>query len=309
MAKLKSNLQNPVWLSLGALFCCVLWGSAFPCVKIAYPLFKISDTGSQILFAGVRFFTSGIITFIVGCILEKRILRVRKLSIPGIIRQGLLQTTIQYTCFHISLAYISSSESAIINASNVFISVIAAHFLLKNERLSWETIFGCIAGLAGVILINLTGILNGSFSFRGEGLMLAAAASYGISNVYLKKIVKQESPMAITSYQILFGSLLMIIIGICMGGRVQVYSLKAACLLLYLAALSAAAFSIWTLLLKYNPVSKVAVFGFMNPVFGVILSALLLGEGSQAAGVKSLIALLLVSIGIYVVNKKEGDSV
>lgn len=187
MVKLKINLQSPVWLSLGALFCCVLWGSAFPCVKIAYPLFKISDTGSQILFAGVRFFISGIITFIVGCILEKRILRVKKLSIPGIIRQGLLQTTIQYTCFHISLAYISSSESAIINASNVFISVIAAHFLLKNERLSWETIFGCIAGLAGVILINLTGILNGSFSFRGEGLMLAAAASYGISNVYLKK--------------------------------------------------------------------------------------------------------------------------
>ena len=74
MAKLKINLQNPVWLSLGALFCCVLWGSAFPCVKIAYPLFKISDTGSQILFAGVRFFISGIITFIVGCILEKRIL-------------------------------------------------------------------------------------------------------------------------------------------------------------------------------------------------------------------------------------------
>ncbi len=35
MAKLKINLQNPVWLSLGALFCCVLWGSAFPCVKIA----------------------------------------------------------------------------------------------------------------------------------------------------------------------------------------------------------------------------------------------------------------------------------
>ena len=85
MAKLKINLQNPVWLSLGALFCCVLWGSAFPCVKIAYPLFKISDTGSQILFAGVRFFISGIITFIVGCILEKRILRVRKLSIPGIL--------------------------------------------------------------------------------------------------------------------------------------------------------------------------------------------------------------------------------
>ena len=233
MAKSKINLQNPVWLSLGALFCCVLWGSAFPCVKIAYPLFKISDTGSQILFAGVRFFTSGIITFIVGCI------------------------------------------------------------------------FGCIAGLAGGILINLTGILNGSFSFRGEGLMLAAAASYGISNVYLKKIVKQESPMAITSYQILFGSLLMIIIGICMGGRVQVYSLKAACLLLYLAALSAAAFSIWTLLLKYNPVGKVTMFAFSIPVFGVIMSGIFLDE--SVFSVKNIIALVLVSAGIGVVNAKHGE--
>ena len=80
-------------------------------------------------------------------------------------------------------------------------------------------------------------------------------------------------------------------------------------MIVYLAVVSAVAYSLWGILLKYNPVSKVAVFGFMNPVFGVILSALLLGEGAQAAGVKSLIALLLVSIGIYVVNKKEGDSV
>ena len=68
MAKLKINLQNPVWLEPGSSFLLRAVGSAFPCVKIAYPLFKISDTGSQILFAGVRFFISGIITFIVGCI-------------------------------------------------------------------------------------------------------------------------------------------------------------------------------------------------------------------------------------------------
>ena len=90
-----------------------------------------------------------------------------------------------------------------------------------------------------------------------------------------------------------------------MGGRVQVYSLKAACLLLYLAALSAAAFSIWTLLLKYNPVSKVAVFGFMNPVFGVMLSALLLKEKGQAFSLAGLTSLVLVCIGIYIVNREN----
>ena len=94
-----------------------------------------------------------------------------------------------------------------------------------------------------------------------------------------------------------------------MGGKVHGFAAASTGMLVYLAVVSAVAYSLWGILLKYNPVSKVAVFGFMNPVFGVILSALLLGEGAQAAGVKSLIALLLVSIGIYVVNKKEGDSV
>ena len=55
------------------------------------------------------------------------------------------------------------------------------------------------------------------------------------------------------------------------------------------------------MLLKYNPVSRVAVYGFMNPVFGVIFSALLLGEG-EGLGLKALGALLLVCMGIFVVN-------
>ena len=101
----------------------------------------------------------------------------------------------------------------------------------------------------------------------------------------------------------------MCVIGLLMGGKVHGFAAAFTGMLVYLAVVSAVAYSLWGILLKYNPVSKVAVFGFMNPVFGVILSALLLGEGAQAAGVKSLIALLLVSIGIYVVNKKEGDSV
>ena len=101
----------------------------------------------------------------------------------------------------------------------------------------------------------------------------------------------------------------MCVIGLLMGGKVHGFAAASTCMLVYLAVVSSVAYSLWGILLKYNPVSKVAVFGFMNPVFGVILSALLLGEGAQAAGVKSLIALLLVSIGIYVVNKKEGDSV
>lgn len=46
--------------------------------------------------------------------------------------------------------------------------------------------------------------------------------------------------------------------------------------------LSAVAYTLWGVLLKYNPVSRVTIFGFMNPMFGVLLSAVFLGESGQA---------------------------
>ena len=77
--------------------------------------------------------------------------------------------------------------------------------------------------------------------------------------------------------------------------------MPAMILLIYMALISAVAYTLWGILLKYNPVSKVSIFGFTNPVFGVILSAIILREGN-VFGMKDLIALVLVSIGILIVN-------
>ena len=87
-----------------------------------------------------------------------------------------------------------------------------------------------------------------------------------------------------------------------MGGHITKVTPSGIGLRVYLAMVSAVAYSLWGILLKYNPVSRVTVFGFMNPVFGVLLSALLLGEKDQASGILGLLSLLLVSVGIYVVN-------
>ena len=74
-------------------------------------------------------------------------------------------------------------------------------------------------------------------------------------------------------------------------------------MLLYLAFVSAAAYSLWAVLLKHNPVSKVAIFGFMNPVCGVLLSTILLGE-KGIFGVQGIAALILVCSGIFIVQRK-----
>ena len=296
--------QKPAVVCALALLCCALWGSAFPCIKLGYAWLDIKGTGSQILFAGYRFFLSGIFTFVIGCAVERKFLTMKRSSVWHIFRQGLLQTTVQYVCFYIGLAYATGAKSSIINASQGFVAIIASHFMLKSEKMTWKKTIGCILGLAGVVTVNLSpGAWGSGFSMKGEGMILICTIVYGISMVLLKMISDEESPMTITAYQTLMGGALLILIGIVMGGHVGGFTAKSAALLIYMALLSTAAFSIWTILMKYNPVGKVAVYTFTIPIFGVALSGLLLGE--QVLEVKNLIALALVSAGIIIVNRKE----
>lgn len=301
---MEKRLQKPAVVCLLALICCALWGSAFPCIKVGYEWFGIEGTGSQILFAGYRFFLAGVLTFIFGCILEKRFLTMKRSSIPYILRQGFLQTTVQYFFFYVGLANTTGTKGSIINASNAFVSIVAAHFMLKNEKMTWQKGLGCILGLAGVVVINLApGAWGTGFSIKGEGMVLICTIAYGISTVVLKMISDMESPMTITSYQILFGSILLIVIGWALGGHVEGFTVKSTLLLIYMALISTVAFSIWTMLLKYNPVGRVAIYGFTIPVFGVALSAIFLGE--EIFSLKNLSALILVSVGILIVNSTK----
>ncbi len=292
--------RNSVIVAL-ALLCCILWGSAFPCIKIGYKLFAIEGAGSQILFAGCRFFLSGIIAFIIASIMERKPITIKKSSVPYVLGQGLLQTTIQYVFFYLGLAHTTGSKGSVINASSTFFSIIMAHIILKNEKITWRKALGCLIGFAGVIIINFApGAFGGGFSLTGEGFIVICSFAYGTSSVTLKLISDREKPATITAYQLLFGGAVLILIGLLTGGHFGAVSAKGLLLLLYMASLTSVSFSLWATLLKYNPVGKVAVFGFSIPIFGVLLSALLLGE--QIAGWTTLIALILVSIGILLVN-------
>lgn len=299
--------QNTVTRTILALLCCALWGSAFPCVKIGYELFHIEGAGSQILFAGYRFFMAGMFTFLLGCALKKRIITMKISSVPYVFGQGLLQTTIQYICFYIGLAHTTGAKGSVINASNTFFSIIAAHFLMKSEKLTARKVIGCLVGFAGIIIINLEpGAWSSGFSWLGEGMVLVCAFSYGMSSVTLKMISDREEPVTITAYQLLFGGAVLIAIGAITGGKVQGFNTQSTLLLLYMSLLSTVAFSIWAELLKYNSVGNVAIFGFSIPIFGVALSAVFLGE--QMASVKNLAALVCVSIGIIIINRQGHEA-
>lgn len=299
---IETIFKKPAVLAGTALFCCFLWGSAFPAIILGYEWLGITDLGSQILFAGYRFFIAGILTFGIGCIMERRFLRIKLSSTPVIIRQALLQTTIQYFFFYVGLGHTTGTKGSIINACAGFVSIIAAHFMIRGEHINRNKIAGCLLGFAGIIILNLApGAIDGGFSFMGEGMILICTIIYGISTVTMKQISHLESPMAITAYQLTIGGGLLILIGFFLGGHFAIPTPAAAGLFFYMCALSTVSFSLWTLLIKYNSVSRVAIYSCAIPVFGTLLSGIVLGE--DILQLKNLVALLLVSSGIYVANR------
>ena len=299
-------LQNSFLVGLLATVCCFLWGSAFPCVKIGYRLFSIAEreTGAQILFAGIRFLLAGALTITVSSIMRKRLLKPKKSSWGMVCKLSLAQTIFQYLPFYIGLAYISGVKASIIDASNVFFSILISSLIFHYEKLGKLKILGSVIGFSGVVLINLReGAFDGGISFMGEGFMILSTISYAFSSVLMKKYGQREDPVVLSAYQFATGGAVMVIIGLLMKGELHGFRWQTNLLFLYMALISGVAYTLWGLLLKYNPVGKITVYGFMIPVFGVILSAVLLKEKNQAFTIQGLLSLALVCLGIYIANK------
>lgn len=308
----KNRMQSTVVVWLGALICCALWGSAFPCIKIGYQMFEIPQdaVATQIMFAGLRFTLAGILVILIGSVLSGNLLKINRQNAPKILKLSLLQTVLQYLFFYIGLANTTGVKASIIEGVNVFIAIFVASLIFRQEKLTMGKLAGCLIGFAGVVLVNLNGnALDMSFHLNGEGFIFLSTVAYAFSSVYLKRYSKTENPVLLSGWQFISGGLVMTIMGLLMGGKITKVTATGIAMLFYLACISAVAYSLWGILLKYNPVSRVAVFGFMNPVFGVILSAFLLGEREQASGIKSIIALILVSIGIYITAKVKEEKV
>lgn len=294
-----------VWAS--AIFCCFLWGSAFPSIKIGYQLFSIepSDTASIILFAGIRFFLAGVLTLIIFGAIEKKPLLPKKASVPKIAVLSLFQTILQYIFFYVGLAYTTGERASVIQGINVFMAILISSLIFKLEKLNAFKIIGSIIGFMGVIIANINAFKGGvGVSFFGESFIFLSTVSYAFSSVFMKKLSKDDNPAMLSGWQFMVGGAVMIAFGLIAGGKITGFTVKSTLLLIYMAFTSACAYSIWSILLKYNPVSKVTVCGFFIPVFGFVLSSIFAGSGKNA-GLFEISALLVVVIGMIIVNKKE----
>ena len=134
-AKLDKIFGTPVCAVLLAIFCNVLWGSAFPFIKLGYRLFSIDsgNTASIFCFAGVRFMLGSVLVLLGSILLQGKAPRLPRGRVAAeCCALGLWQTTAQYAFYYIAVAMLTGAFGGILNSTQSFLGVIFAHFIYGN---------------------------------------------------------------------------------------------------------------------------------------------------------------------------------
>lgn len=299
----KSFFKSKKNIVLIAIFYTFLWGTAFPLVKICMESFKISDSDnmSKCLVAGIRFAFSGLFTLVWCAFNDETKIRLSASQFKHVLFYGLLATALQYSFTYIGLSRIDGSKGAIFDQLCVFVIVLASGLFFKDDKLNLRKITGCVLGFLGVLAINTSGV-SFVFSLGGEGIMLCAVLCQTAAYFVAKNTADRISAPKLVGYGQLIGGILLCGFAILAGGRIHTVNTVAIITLLLLIAISAIAYVLSLMPLKYFPASEVSSFNLLITVFGVVMSALILGENIFRWNY--LVSLLLISLGIIVINLK-----
>lgn len=288
-----------------AVFCSLLWGSAFPLLKISYEEFQIGseDVIAKIVFAGLRFLLAGLIVLGFLMISNIKQLFITKKQLMILLVLGIVQTALQYFFFYNGLANVTGMQGAILNSSGTFFTVLLAHYFYVNDKLTIQKAIGLLAGFGGIIIANWGQGFSYQFTFTGEGFMILSGVTSAVATIMAKELAKGIHPFAITGWQFTLGAIVLLIIGLPqLGENAIVFTTFGWGLFIYSALLSSVAFALWYSLLKYNPAGEITMYKFIVPVSGSILSTLFIpGENITPA---ILFALALVALGIIIVNMR-----
>ncbi len=170
------TLENRRIAAVTAIFCSILWGSAFPTLKVLYRVLAVYavDVPTKWQLAGFRFFIAALMVGLVSSLVFKIDLKIRREDLGIFVALGLLQTFLQYTFFYVGVGNTSGIISAILTTSGTFFTVIVAHLFIPGDRLNRHKTLGILLGFAGILVLNLGGdaTFRPVFRLTGEGFLL-----------------------------------------------------------------------------------------------------------------------------------------
>ncbi len=289
-----------------AVLCTFMWGLAIPLLKLGYKAMGIvtsdGNIGTQLLYAGIRFMLAGLIVYAILSGSQKKVVIPQKGSLLPYLLLGLVQTFGQYIFYYIGIGNTNGVNTSLITSCTSFFTVLLAPIFFRSDNLTTPKIIGCVLGFIGIIIVT-GGIQLNMANLLGDGLILSATICSASGNIISKKITLGKNPMEVTAFQLTLGGALLTFFGIIFGGTLAFKNIDSIIYLGMLAIISAVAFTIWSALLKHHPASKISVFNLLIPVFGTVLSGILLGD--DIFRIEILASLIFIVSGIVLVNKRD----
>lgn len=299
--KLKEN--SLVKMLVLCLICTFFWGAGYPILKMSYAYWGVggSDVPGKLLYASLRFIPAGLILLAVSSLKKKKLSVPDKKAMPWVALLGVCQTALQYGLLYIGMAFTSGTKSSVLNQVCIFIMVLLTPVFFRGEKLTLRKIVGCVAGFAGIVVMNLSGL---SFKMElGDVIVIASSCCAAAGYLISKGMPGDSDALTSTAWQQITGGVILLILGLATGGKIAAPNLPGILCLIFQVAAAAIAYSLWFYLLKAYDASTVSVSKFLTPVFGVLFSGLLLGE--EIFTLTNFAALALVCAGVIVVNLKK----
>ena len=278
---------------LGVTFA-LMWSSAFSSARIivaaAPPLTTLS----------IRFFIGGVIGVIIAKFLGQTF-RLTKGQRKSTIIFGIFQNALYLGLNFVAMKTVEASLASII-ASSMPLMVAFAGWAVFRERLSFMAASGLLLGVFGVGLIMSLRITGGADGF-GILLCVIGAVALAVATLAVRGASGSGNLMMVVGLQMIVGAVFLGIAGVLTEEFIVDWSWMFVFAFSYTTLIPGlVATFIWFLLVNRIGTVKAATFHFLNPFFGVLLAALVLGE---AMSVSDFAGVVVITIGILAVQMSK----
>ena len=217
---------------------------------------------------------------------------------------GFMNNVVPFTLIVWGQGHIASGVASILNATTPLFTVIVAHLLTSDEKMTGNRLFGVIFGLAGVsIMIGADVMQSPGIGMVAQLACLGAAISYAFAGVFGRRFrTLGVSPLATATGQVMASSamLLPVMLLVNKPWLLPIPSFQVVGAMVGLAALSTAlAYVVFFRILSTAGATNLALVTFLIPVSAIVLGVLLLGEVLQA---RHVIGMSMIGIGLAAID-------
>ena len=266
-------------------------------------LVKIVNYGIHPIFqVGLRSLIAAI-PVLIFCILFKKKISIRDGSlIPGIICGAIF--ALEFVLLFFALEFTSVARSSILFYSMPVWLGIAAHFLIKNEKLNSKKLLGFLISVIAVSIALFTKNDLGEGGIIGDVFALCASFLWATIVLIVRKTkLNRSCPEMQLLYQLIVSSIVILPISYYFGFYFREINIGITIIFIFQAVvIVAAGFLIWFWTLSVYPATSIASFSFFGPIFGVFFGWLILKE---EISILIFLSLALVSCGIYMINNNS----